>query len=106
MSFEALLHLRLKSKHTTYLWPSLTLTLREDVRVEVVHSVRASRWQEAELSAVNRGQRVDGERERDLSERHLHVSKGESAGVLPVQLQNLISRIQTCSHLNMVIFHE
>lgn len=67
-------------------WPPLTLTLREDVRVEVVHSVRASWRQEAELSAVNRGQRVNGERERDLSERHLHVSKGQSARVLPVQL--------------------
>lgn len=89
-----------KKEKETRVKSKLTLTLREDIRVEVVHGIRASRGKKAKLSAVNRGQRVDGERERDLSEGHLHVIEGQRVSVLSVQLQNLISCVQTCDRFN------
>ena len=73
----------------------LTLALGENVGVEIVLSPGATRRQEAEHPPVHRGQCVHSQRQRGLGEGGFHVREVKAERFLPVQLQNLISSIQT-----------
>ena len=68
----------------------LTLTLGEDVRVEILRSVGAARRQVAKLAAVDGRQGVDRQSQRGLGEGRLHVAEIETVRVFPVQLEYFI----------------
>ena len=78
------------------------MALGEDVGVEVVLCVRAPGGKVAELPAVGGWQRVHRQTQGRLGERRLHVREVEAVGVLPVELQDLVSRVQTCGEKGSV----
>ena len=74
----------------------LTLTLGEDVSVEVLLVVGAARRQVAQLPALHRGRRGDRQGQRRLRERRLHVGEVQAVGGFTVQLEDFIPCVQTC----------